>query len=86
METLLIMVLAFAGYIVMYKLYGQYIGIGHHPFDCSSKTGWINCLLVNEVLPGLPLFHVPFFSVNICCMDAQARCLEQVGARRLPAA
>ena len=26
MDALIIMVLAFAGYIIMYKLYGQYIG------------------------------------------------------------
>jgi len=38
MEALLIMLLAFAGYIIMYKLYGQYIGKKVFALSATAKT------------------------------------------------
>ena len=38
MAALLIMILAFAGYIIMYKLYGQYIGRRIFALSSAAKT------------------------------------------------
>ncbi|HOO39569.1 MAG TPA: carbon starvation CstA family protein, partial [Deltaproteobacteria bacterium] len=38
MQALLIMVLAFAGYIIMYKFYGQFIGSKIFKLSAATRT------------------------------------------------